>query len=64
MHKQNQFSNIQTERNYNYNISTPIKIKKKKNKSEYKPVSDYRIYRRKIYRFEEGNKFKIINNNK
>lgn len=64
VHKEKQFSNIQTERNYNYNISTPIKIKNRKNKSEYKPVSENRIYRRKIYRFEEGNKFKIINNNK
>ena len=62
VHKEKQFSNIQTERNYN--ISTPIKIKNRKNKSEYKPVSENRIYKRKIYRFEEGNKFKIINNNK
>ena len=62
VHKEKQFSNIQTERNYN--ISTPIKIKNRKNKSEYKPVSENRIYKRKIYRFEEGNIFKIINNNK
>ena len=59
---ENKYSIIQTERNYN--ISTPIKIKNGQNKSEYKPFSENRIYRRKIYRFEDGNKSKIINSNK
>ena len=52
--------------NKNNIISTPEKIKKVENKysSENKTYDDNRLIRRKIYRFEEGKKVKIIKNEK
>jgi hypothetical protein len=44
-----------------YTQSTPKKIEDNENKNEYKTLTEQRVYRRKIYRFEEGKKVKIIN---
>ena len=44
-----------------YKISTPKKEKNDQNQKEYKALTENRVYRRKIYRFEEGKRVEILN---
>ena len=60
--KEKEYSFNQTEKKY-YK-STPTKINDNQTKSEYTTFSVNRIHKRKIYRFEEGNKMKVIKDKK
>ena len=57
--RENKYSSKRTIKEYTQ--LTPKKIENYPNNNEYKTLTEQRVYRRKIYRFEEGKNVKIIN---